>query len=155
MDEPRLASWKYQHNAAGSRSKRQLWLAGILFVACLLTAKPLPPLAVFLLIVTLLVFFNTSKTIMVGPRYLICGEQIVYFANITRVKIDGSKGTLRLTSLDGSALTLERSKFPTNARKADKIKRNQAAKFSKVAKNLSERVRKAAPEAVIESDEDA
>lgn len=155
MDEAQLARWKYQHDAPGSRSPRQKWAAGILLVLALLTMKPLPPLGIFLFIVSLLVFFSTSKTVMVGPRYLICGTRIVYFANVSRVDLDHDQGNLRLTSLDGSTLSLERSKFPSNARKADKIQRNQAAKFAKVAKNLIERVRRAAPEAVITGNDEA
>ena len=40
---------------------------------------------------------------------------------------------------------LERDKFPTGARKADKIKKNKAAKFDKVSSKIIEKVKKAAP----------
>ena len=42
---------------------------------------------------------------------------------------------------------VERERFPTNARKKDKIAINKAAKFSKVSARIVEKVRRATPEA--------
>lgn len=146
MNESRFATWKYNYKGPGYRSRLQYWFAAGFFGASLL-ARQIWPLAIFLLVVSLLILLVTRKKLLVNARYLICGEQIVYFANVVRVEHDDGAGKLRLVSADGSKLLLERDKFPTNARKADKIARNKAAKFDKVARHLTERVRRASPAA--------
>ena len=57
---------------------------------------------------------------------------------------------LAKTSHEGPVLRLERDKFPTNARKPDKITRNKATKFEKVSARIVEHVRKAAPATPLE-----
>jgi hypothetical protein len=64
---------------------------------------------------------------------------------VKRLTLTRGSGTLRVQSSNGQNFVLERDKFPTNARKADKIKKNKAVKFDKVADKLIEKVRKAAP----------
>jgi hypothetical protein len=78
-----------------------------------------------------------------GPRYLLCGQTIVYYANVKRLTLSRGTGTLRVQSNNGQSFVLERDKFPTNARKADKIQKNKAAKFDKVADKIIDKVRKA------------
>lgn len=149
MDEPRFATWKYAYQGPGIRNRLQPWLAAVAFIAGLFAWKILIPLAIFLFFVALIALLARSKKLMVGPRYLICGEHIVYFANVARLERNDTLGRLCLVSANGSRLDIERDKFPTNARKADKILRNKAAKFVKVANHLVERVRKASPTADI------
>lgn len=148
MDESRFSAWKYRHPGPGYRSRaRKLWAAALLLAGLL--AYSIPPLAIFLF-VGFLLLLKPSRKILLGPRYLLCGGEIVYFANIDRVDRDDIAGTLRLTGADGRGFVLERDKFPSAARKTDKIRRNQAAKFAKVAEQVVGRVRAAAPAAVIE-----
>lgn len=148
MDESRFSAWKYQYRGPGYRSRaRKLWAAALLLAGLL--AYSIPPLAIFLF-VSFLLLLKPSRKILLGPRYLLCGGEIVYFANIDRVDRDDIAGTLRLTGADGRGFVLERDKFPSAARKTDKIRRNQAAKFAKVAEQVVGRVRAAAPAAVIE-----
>lgn len=148
MDESRFTTWKYRHPGPGYQTPARRWWAGGLLLASL-PALTLPPLAVILFVAAVLVFFTRPRKLLVSPRYLICGERIVYFANVVRVERDDSAGQLRLTSADNSSVHIERDKFASKARKADKIRRNQAAKFVKVADHLVEHVRKAAPDAAI------
>lgn len=149
MDESRFSSWKYRHAGRGSRSRAQKLLAAALLFGSLLALSE-PPLAIFLGIVGLVALFAGSKKLFVGPRYLLCGSEIVYFANVDRVDRDEIAGTLRLSVADGRSFVLERDKFPSNARKEDKIRRNQAAKFAKAAEQVVGRIRAANPAAVIE-----
>ena len=86
-----------------------------------------------------------GRQLQLGPRYLLCGNSIVYYANVNRLTLSGANGTLRLQSQNGKSFVLERDKFPTGARKADKIKKNKAAKFDKVSSKIIEKVKKAAP----------
>lgn len=149
MDESHFNAWKYQHPGAGYRSRRQLIWATLLFIGSLLAIK-LWPLALALFAASLVCLLISSKKILVGSRYLICGSEIVYFANLARLDRYDTLGTLRLTSHDQACFVLEREKFPTNARKADKISRNKAAKFAKVADRIVAQVRAANPAAMIE-----
>lgn len=150
MSESRLNAWKYQHAGAASRSRRHRWLAGGLLVGSLLALK-WPPLALFLFVASVIVFLlSATKKILVGGRYLICGSEIVYFANVARVERNDVAGTLALHSPNGRSLLIERDKFPSNARKADKIRKNKAAKFAKVAERIITHVQAANPAADIE-----
>ncbi|MCE1181742.1 MAG: hypothetical protein LWW81_05465 [Rhodocyclales bacterium] len=148
MQISQLNSWKYQHDGPGIRHRWQLPLSGALMLACL-PALVVPPLAIPLFIIALILMLYRSRKLLIGPRYLICGREIVYFANVQRVDRDDVAGFLSLTPAEGAPFVLNREKFPTNARKADKIKRNRAAKFAKVAERLIVHVRAANPAADI------
>ena len=148
MDIRQFNSWKYQYKGPGIRQRWQWPLAGALLIACML-ARSLPPLAIPLFIIALILVFYRSHKLLVGSRYLICGSEIVYFANIQRVDRDDVAGFLSLTQSDGTPLVLNREQFPTNARKADKIKRNKHAKFAKVAERIILHVQAANPAADI------
>jgi len=145
MDEARFATWKYQHAGAGYRSRARLIWAAVFFAGAL-TAFRLPPLAIGLLIASLVLFFTSTKKIFVGPRYLICGQTIVYYNNVVRMTLEEGSGVLSLVTAANQTFVLERDKFPTNARKADKIKKNKASKFAKVSANLIAKVLRAVPQ---------
>lgn len=149
MEEPRFATWKYEYKGPGQRNKLQNWLAAAAFAGGLFAWKILIPLAIFLFLIGLIAILFRRKKLMVSPRYVLCGERIVYFANVARIERNDAHGRLCLVSANGSRLDIERDKFPTNARKPDKVLRNKAAKFVKVADHLVERVRRAAPTAEI------
>lgn len=148
MDIGNLNAWKYQHDGPGIRRRWQLPLAVILFVACLPALRE-PPLLIPLVLTALILLFYRPRKLLIGPRYLISGGEIVYFANIQRVDRDDVAGFLTLTPATGAPLIINRDKFPTNARKADKIKRNRANKFAKVAERIIVHVRAANPTADI------
>lgn len=92
---------------------------------------------------------TTARYLVMAPRYLICGNQVIYFANVTRADLDSYHGQLRLVTGSGTTFTLERSRFPTGARKPEKIANNTQAKFGKVSQKLLETIRRCAPDAVI------
>jgi len=147
MDASKFDVWKYKHEGAGYRSRKQWLIVAILFGAALLAQVRFQhlPLAIALLLIGVVVALLSSKKIFLGPRYLICGNSIVYYNNVERLVLDEAAGQLRLVTVSDQAFTLERKRFPTNARKADKIARNKAAKFSKVAHNIIVRVQRAVP----------
>lgn len=148
MDMRQLNSWKYQYEGPGIRQRWQFPVAVALLIACV-PARVVPPLLIPLLIIALILLFYRSRKLLIGPRYLICGREIVYFANVQRVDRDDVAGFLSLTPVEGAPFVLNREKFPTNARKADKIKRNRAAKFAKVAERVISHVQAANPAADI------
>ncbi len=148
MDTSRFNTWKYRHDGPGQRQRWQLPLAAICFVGSLLAISR-PHFALPLFVIALLALLVTSRKILLGSRYLICGGDIIYYANVQRIDRDNVGGRLSLSLPDAVPFTLEREKFPTNARKADKIKRNRDAKFAKVADRIVLHIQAANPAADI------
>ncbi len=145
MDQPQLAVFKYKHGGRASLSgKRKAFLVASLILALVLAVLAFPA-GLLAFIVPLIAFFGAARTLCVGPRYLICGDEIVYYANVTQVKLSEAAGSLSLQTASGKTLLIERAKFPTNARKANKIAANQAAKFNKVSAKIVDKVRRASP----------
>lgn len=148
MDATKFAKWKYQHAGAGFRSPRQRIFSAVLLVGALIAQFRFHalPASIPLCIMGLITFFYSTRKIFLGPRYLICGSSIVYYNNVVRLALDEASGNLLLVTAADQSFTLERDKFPTNARKADKIVKNKAAKFSKVSQNLIGKVLRASPD---------
>lgn len=120
-----------------------------LFYATLLLALAVSILAfpggLLVFAIPLLIRFAVPRELLIGPRYLLCGSDIVYFGNVDKVVLDEARGRMTLISGARPCFVLEREKFPTNARKSDKIAANKAAKFAKVSAKLLERIRQASP----------
>ena len=144
-NQPQLAVFKYKHADRVSLSgKRKLFFFASL-VLSLGLAKLLFPFGLLALIIPLLAFMGGAKTLSVGPRYLICGDRIVYYANVKQLELSEAEGVLRLQTSGGKSFAIEREKFPTNARKANKVAANKAAKFNKVTAKIIDKVRRASP----------
>ena len=144
---PDYPSFKYAHPGLGKISRGRLIATLILLFALPVAFFTVPPLALPLIIAALLVFFVRPKKLYLGPRYLLCGPDIVYYGNITRLTFSGPEGSLGLQTANGKVFVLDREKFPTHARKPDKVKNNKAAKFAKVSAKIIEKVRMQAPTA--------
>ncbi len=86
------------------------------------------------------------KTLIISPRYLIVGEQIVYYATVSKAIVDRHKQTLTLVSGKGKQVVIEADRFPTNARKDFKIKANKTAKFDKACEKVLSRLQGVTPE---------
>ena len=144
MTPTTFATFKYQHADRPVRSKQRI----VFTLASLAVAAAVMALFVFtvgavLLVVPLIAWFSTPRQLLLGPRYLLCGNAIVYFGNVKRMNLSSAQGKLRLECANGTAFVLERDKFPTGARKANKIAKNKAAKFDKVSAKIMEKVRAA------------
>jgi hypothetical protein len=90
-----------------------------------------------------------SKPLLIAGRYLILGDRIMYFRNVTQVRLDKQKQILTISAGKGADLVISADKFPTNARKPDKIRINKTAKFDKVCERIITRLRAASPDIVI------
>jgi hypothetical protein len=145
MDKPQFAVFKYRHEGhAGLDRVRQVLFYIGLAVALIATFADFPAgVAVFF--APLLVYISAARKLSLGTRYLLCGNDIVYYGNVTRLALSEKEGKLSVRSANGKTFVLERERFPTGARKADKIKKNRAAKFGKVAAKIVDKVRKASP----------
>ena len=82
-----------------------------------------------------------DRQLVITGRYLILGERIVYYRTLKKIVLDQGKQTLTLSPDRSQPLVLAAEKFPTNARKADKIKANKRKKFDSVTAKIIDRVR--------------
>ncbi|MBK7001168.1 MAG: hypothetical protein IPH35_14715 [Rhodoferax sp.] len=158
-----FATFRYQHADRPALGVQRLWFIRICLVLALallaaeylLTLVLLAPeyhiTGIVLALVAALAWLSAprTRTLQLGPRYLLCGQQIIYYGNVKGVVLSRAKGALRVQANNGQVLVLERDKFPTNARKADKIERNKADKFDKVAEKIIDKVRQTAPHAKV------
>lgn len=145
MAAPEFALFRYPHGGrplVSPARRRFTWASAA--VALLATVLAFP-VGAALWLVPLLARATAGRYLQLGPRYLLCGDTIVYYGNVRRMALSRTRGTLELFGAEGPVLRLERDKFPTNARKSDKITKNKAAKFDKVSARIVEHVLKAAP----------
>lgn len=123
-------------------------------VLAILCAATLSPWFLLLLLVPpgIVVYIRRSgcsKPLLIASRYLILGDRIVYYRNVARASLDNGAQTLTIIPDRGGALVISAEKFPTNARKPDKIRINKTAKFEKVADKIIARLRECTPDIVI------
>lgn len=141
MTPTAFASFKYQHADSAHRSAKRRWFTYTsLAVAVAVAYLAFPPGAV-LLVVPLIAWLSAPRQLLLGPRYLLCGNAILYYGNVRQLTLSPAQGKLRLVCANGQSFVLERDKFPTGARKPDKISKNKAAKFDKVSAKIVEKVR--------------
>lgn len=143
LEQPKLASFKYKHGSRINLSGRRKIAFVVTLLVALVVAKLLFPFGLLALIVPAMIYLAGGRTLVLGPRYLICGDQIIYYANVTELKLSEAEGTLSLQTGKAIPFVIERERFPTNARKAPKVAANKAAKFNKVVARVTEKVRRA------------
>jgi hypothetical protein len=84
--------------------------------------------------------------VFIARRFVAQGEHIAYYQDVQRVVIrcsnldNTSPPVLDLYTKNGLALSIEQSKFGSNARKAHKIKAAQEAKMRKVSEKILKRL---------------
>jgi hypothetical protein len=146
LEQPQRAVFKYKHGDRISLTgKRKIFFVVSLIIALAL-AKLLFPFGLLALAVPVITYLNGGRTLSMGPRYFVCGDQIIYYANVTKMNLSESDGVLSLQTANGNKFAIERNRFPTNARKANKVAANKAAKFNKVTAKIIEKVRRASPD---------
>lgn len=144
-----LSTYKYQHAGAALRSRRRWWAIGVLLLVGLgvfVLAPPAFPFGIAAWVVAWVVYGTAPKHLLVGSRYLICGEHIVYYGNVQRVTWAKTKDRLTLRLMNGTDFVLERDKFPTGARREPKITQNKTARFEKVSRKLMAHIQMARPD---------
>ena len=145
LEHPQLTTFKYKHGSpVPLTTGRKLFFAVTLMLAAGVSYLDFPDgLVVF--VIPFFVFIGRGRFLRLGPRYLVCGDDIVYFANVTQITLQQGEGKLHLKTSSGKSFTLDRDKFPTGARKAAKIAINKAAKFDKVSAKIIDKIRRASP----------
>ena len=143
MRPTEFALFKYQHGDRADVSPARWRFIYVSLGVAVVVGLETFGLGALLLLVPALAYLMAGKHLKLGPRYLLCGKSIVYYANVKRVIRSRAKGSLHLQLANGQMFVLERDKFPTGARKAHKIAKNKAAKFDKVSSKIIEKVSKA------------
>lgn len=151
MESREFALYSYQLDSTMNS------LVGSAIVALFLAiggAAALTPWSLLLLLIPVAVFVyvkrsGCSKPLLIASRYLILGERIIYFRNVSRAVLDNDKQTLTLSSNTGKSVIIAAEKFPTNARKPDKIRINKGDKFRKVSDKIMARVRALSPQCIM------
>lgn len=143
MTPTEFASFKYQHNDKAGLTRARRWFIAISLPVAAVLAYPAPIPGAMLFLLTLFAWMSAPRLLLLGPRYLLCGKTIVYYANVRSLTLSPTQGVLRMRSANGQTFVLERDKFPTGARKTDKIAKNKAAKFDKVSGKIIAKVRQA------------
>ena len=146
MTPPSYADFKYKHNglaASGVLLLVALVVAG-LFLLWMYRSYRDDGLIMGGIIVVLVSFFAWPKRrIRLGARWLLCGDRIVYYGNVSRMELKPGR-TLALYS-GKKQFVLERDRFPTNAKKSHKIAANKDKKFAKVSGMIIRHVLNASP----------
>lgn len=146
MDLSKFSAFKYEHAGRRVITLRRRWALGISLALALAISLFGFPVGLIAWVAPLLVFATAPKMLYIGPRYLICGNDIVYFNNVTAMTLEPAAGSLTLACTGQGVFTLRRDKFPTNARKDFKIAANKKAKFEKASRRLIEKVLRVSPE---------
>lgn len=90
---------------------------------------------------------NGNHKILVGNRYVIIGEKVIYYNNLAGVQF-GSEYYEMITKTN-KRYKIEMERFPTNARKSWKIEKNRKTKFEKITTKISENITKCSPNVTI------
>ena len=120
MDRKRFAVIKYDHGERVGLSDTRKLLLVVFVILALGLVFIFFPLSIVLGLAAVVVA-HQPKQLCVGPRYVICGNKILYYANIEKVTLEPGEGRLTLLSSTGQVLEVEQDRFQTNARKPDKI----------------------------------
>ncbi len=143
---PKLGTFKYDHDDRVPVGWLN-WLASLLCVPVVIAGFAIaPPLGVATAVAAVIFWALRlpKKQIRLGVRYAIVGNTIVYFRNVRRMELKAGHALTLYWGQDRS-LKIEQSRFPTNARKDEKIAKNKAAKFEKVSGKIIDRVLHASP----------
>lgn len=149
MATTEFASYKYR---LGGSEVTPLGLAAAGVALAALAGARLTPWTLVLLLFPLFVLVRhlrrVNGSLLIAGRYVIVGETIMYYRNVSRVRLDRERRTLTLVSGSGRQLVIAAERFPTNARKADKIRVNTTAKFEKAVDKLMQRLRETVPDVI-------
>lgn len=148
--KPVFARFSYQHADGVNRSTLRIWFTGAsLLIAVATTAVLASAFAAVLLAVPLIAWLATPRQLLLGPRYLLCGNTIIYFGNVKRMTLSPTLGKLRLECTSGTAFVLERRRFPRSTRMAENLLKSKTTRFDRLSARIIEQVRAASANAVL------
>jgi hypothetical protein len=144
-----LAVFDYNHGGRVVLTKeRKLAFFFALFFALVL-ARLFFPFGLLALVLPAMVYLRGERTLKIGARYLICGDRIVYYANVKNLSFSEKEKSICLRSGIKTQLTIEAHRF----RVASRSPKIQAEKFAEAVKLMTEGVRRFAPKALAPASE--
>jgi hypothetical protein len=148
--QPAFTCFRYQHTDGVTRSRQRLMFVGSTLALALVVATMFAaPVGAALLAVPLFAWLAVPRQLLLGPRYLLCGNTIVYFGNVKRVTLSSVHGKLRLECTNGTAFVLERRRFPRSVRPIEKLVNCQATQFDRLTTQIIAQVRAKAANAIL------
>ncbi len=119
------------------------FLIGVLGVGMIFPV-PVFILPVFILIIALLIIHNkliqSTRKIVIGNTFLMEGNSIVFYQNITTLDINRKIGELKITT-PSKKIIVNKKYFPTESTKPHKIKISQTKKFNNISRKIYDKVK--------------
>ncbi len=145
-----FARFAYQHDDGVNHSQQRIWcvwtsMLGALAIMALLSAG----IGAVLMCIPLIAWLTAPRQLLLGPRYLLCGNTIVYFGNVKRMTLLPAHGKLRLECTNGVAFVLERHRFPSRLRMVEMLVKSRASRFDTLSTRIIAHVRAASANAVL------
>lgn len=145
-----FACFRYKHTDAIIRSRQRIVFVGATLALALAVAAMFgAAIGAVLLAVPLFAWVAAPRQLLLGPRYLLCGNTIVYFGNVKRMTLSRAHGKLRLECTNGTTFVLERRRFPRSVYAVEKIVKIQATRFEKLATKIITQVHATSANAVL------
>lgn len=145
-------SFKYSHKDKLSLIPSQKFTILILLVLMLFFTIIYIQISIALLVITFIytLIVLPKRNLYLAPRYLICGNTIFYYKDITKMTLNSNLGLLIIYSEGREIFRLEKDLFPTNARKTDKIINNKKNKFKKISEKIIGKITSVLPNVELE-----
>jgi hypothetical protein len=151
LELPQLAVYKYKHIGRVALSyQRKKWFVISLLVS-MLVAKLFFPIGALAVLLPVIVYLGGVRTLIVGPRYIVCGENIVYYGVVKSFELSVPKGTLSLQTARGKPFVIDRDRFLKGRRDGQVIK-DPALLFDEVSARVIESVKRLSPVLVASDD---
>lgn len=119
----------------------------LFYLSIYLEADGLFIIAFFYLMVSIIGYNkvkNLSKEIIVGSKFLIEGNSVIYFKNLSEITVNYRLGIFSLLS-STKKLDIHRRHFPTESSKTHKIKISQKKKFKTISAKIHKKIIAAYP----------
>ncbi|MDR1163954.1 MAG: hypothetical protein LBM17_09005 [Candidatus Accumulibacter sp.] len=157
LNAPSLAVFDYNHGGRVALTVKRKYMFALALFLALVFARLLFPFGLIALAIPAMVYLRGERTLRIGPRYLICGDRIVYYANVKNLSFSEKDNSICLRTGLKTQLTIEEQRFRVKSRSPkEKVLQEKAQKFAEAVKLMTEGVHRFAPEAVYPSDaEDA
>jgi hypothetical protein len=144
VNAPALAVFDYNHGGRVNLTRERKYAFALALFFALILARLLFPFGLLALAIPAMVYLRGERTLKIGPRYLICGDRIVYFANIKSLSFSEKEKSICLRTGIKTQLTIEEHRFRGKARTPEE----KAAKFAEAVELVMESVHRFAPEAI-------
>lgn len=149
-----LMSYKYDYDAKVSngfymtKHKLMRLLVMLVVLPLMIFFVGFNPLAliIWLVLLAFALFSSSTKRIILSPRYVLCGNKIIYYRNISTIELNNRTGKMLINCTEiKTNMVIDREKFPTNANKPHKITNNKNKKFQKVTEKIVNKTKQVNP----------